>query len=562
MKIKTKLPLFTSITVLLSITFIAAFSIISFRNRTLQNIKNYEQEELAQIEENLKDMVDLSYDMIAQSYEKQSAKSIKETYGISLSESGDEGIKMLVTNILNITVENLRVLRYGVDGYIWINKIEPPYEVVMHATRPDLEGEGQTFIIPGTSTNVYEAFADICNEKGEGYLDYSFYKPGQNEMLPKKSFIKLFKPLGWVIGTGVYIDNVDKEVQKKTGELETQITNLVYLTIIIGIILVAIASIILYYLGSNITSAISQVSDQLLEMAKGHQVLKLEIERKDEIGEMSRSLDTLIDGVSSYAGFAVQIGKGNLDAQFNTLSEGDELGNSLLEMRKSLKDARREEEIRQAENKQRSWAAEGQAIIGEVMRNTGEDLKIISHRIISTLVRYLDANQGGIFILNDDNPSDIYIELMASFAYNRSRFHQKKIKLGDGIIGACFLEKESIFMTKIPDDYMQIRSGLGTANPSCLLVVPLKTENNVIGIIEVASFNILQKHEIEFIEKVSENISSSLFTSKANRKTEQLLNMFRKQAEEKAAQETKMRQNLEELEMLRKKLKEEQQYQN
>ena len=109
---------------------------------------------------------------------------------------------------------------------------------------------------------------------------------------------------------------------------------------------------------------------------------------------------------------------------------------------------------------------------------------------------------------------------------------------------------------------MQIRSGLGTANPSCLLVVPLKTENKVIGVIEVASFNMLEKHEIEFIEKVSENISSSLFTSKANRKTQQLLEMFRKQAEEKAAQEAEMRQNLEELEILRKKLKEEQQYQN
>ncbi len=562
MKIKTKLPLFTSITVLFSITFIAAFSIYSFRTRTLENIENYRKGEIAQIKENLKDMVDLSYDMIAQSYEKQSAKSIEETYGISLNESGNENIKMLAVNILNITVENIRVLRYGVDGYIWINKIDPPYEVVMHATRPDMEGKSWVFIIPGTNINVYEAFADICNESGEGFLEYSFPKPGQSEQLPKMSYIKLFKPLGWVIGTGVYIDNVEKEVQKKTGELENQITTLIYLTIIIGIILVAIASVILYYLGSNITSAISQVSDQLLEMAKGHRVMKLDIDRKDEIGEMSRSLDTLIDGVSSYTEFAIQIGKGNLDAQFSTLSEGDELGNSLLEMSHSLKNAQKEEEIRQAENKQRSWVNEGQALISEVMRTTGEDLKIISHRIISTLIRYLDANQGGIFILNDDDPDDIYIELMASFAYNRSRFHQKKIKLGDGIIGACFLEKESIFMTKLPEDYMQIRSGLGTANPSCLLVVPLKTENSVIGVIEVASFNMLQKHEIEFIEKVSENISSSLFTSKANRKTQQLLEMFRKQAEEKAAQETEMRQNLEELEILRKKLKEEQQYQN
>lgn len=558
MKIKTKLPLFTSITVLLSITFIAAFSIISFRNRTLESIENYRNEEMAKVRETLKDMVDLSYNMIEQSYEKQTAKSIEETYGIDTKESDNDQVKMLAINTLNITLENLRVLRYGKDGYIWINQIDPPYEVVMHATRPDLEGSGHVFIMEGTNINVYEAFADLCNESGEGYLEYSFYKPGQNERLPKLSYIRLFKPLGWVIGTGDYIDNIEKEVKKKTSELEAQINNLIYLTIFIGMILVAIASVILYYLGLNITQAIGQVSKQLLKMAKGHRVSKLEIERNDEIGEMSRSLDTLIDGVGSYTEFANQIGQGNLDAEFNTLSEGDELGNSLLEMRQGLKKAKIEEENRQIENKRRSWVAEGQALISEVMRGTGEDLKIISHRIISTLIRYLDANQGGIFILNDDNPKDLYIELMASFAYNRSRFHQKRINIGDGIIGACFLEKQSIYMTKLPQDYMEIRSGLGTANPSSLLVVPLKMEDKVIGVIEVATFNVLQEHEIEFIEKVSENISSSLFTSKANRKTEELLEMFRHQAEEKAAREEEIRQNLEELQFLREKFKEEQ----
>jgi methyl-accepting chemotaxis protein len=558
MKIKTKLPLYTSITVLLSITFIAAFSIISFRNRTLENIENYRNEEIRKVKATLKDMVDLSYNMIVQSYEKQTSKSIEDTYGISPEESGNEGVNMLLKNILKITLENLRVLRYGKDGYIWINELDPPYTVVMHATRPDMEGGSHVFIMEGTNVNVYEAFADICNESGEGYLEYSFYKPGQNERLPKLSYIKLFKPLGWVIGTGDYIDNIEKEVRKKTSELDAQITNLFYLTIIIGIILVAIASGILYYLGYNITKAIGQVSDQLLEMAKGHRVNKLEIERKDEIGEMSRSLDTLIDGVSSYTEFADQIGQGNLDAQFTALSDDDELGNSLLSMRQSLKKARLEEENRQLENKRRSWVAEGQTMISEVMRGTAEDLKIISHRIISALIRYLDANQGGIFILNDDNPKDLFIELMASFAYNRSRFHQKRIGLGEGVIGACFLEKQIIYMTKLPQDYMEIRSGLGTANPSSLLVVPLKMEQTVIGVIEIASFNVLQEHEIEFVEKVSESISSSLFTSKANRKTEQLLEMFRKQAEEKAAREEEIRKNLEELQFLREKLKEEQ----
>jgi len=96
---------------------------------------------------------------------------------------------------------------------------------------------------------------------------------------------------------------------------------------------------------------------------------------------------------------------------------------------------------------------------------------------------------------------------------------------------------------------------LGTASPNSLLVVPLKVEENVIGVIEIASFNVLQEHEIEFVEKVSENISSILFTSLTNKKTQELLEKFQKQAEEKAAQEEEIRQNIEELEMLRDRLK-------
>ena len=79
-------------------------------------------------------------------------------------------------------------------------------------------------------------------------------------------------------------------------------------------------------------------------------------------------------------------------------------------MRQSLIIAREEEKVRQEENKVRNWIAEGQGLISDVIKGTGDDLKIISHKIISTLIKYLNANQGGLFILNDDNPKDNHIE--------------------------------------------------------------------------------------------------------------------------------------------------------
>ncbi len=555
MKIKTKLPLYTSITVLLSVTFISTFSIISYRNRTITNIENYKKEEQKKLKTTLKDFVDLSYNMIAQSYEKQSSRIQEENPNFNSANNDYGQIKMLAMYSMQITLDNLRTLRYGKNGYIWINKLKPPYEVVMHASKPNMEGRSWVFIMEGTNTNVYEAFADICEESGHGYLNYSFPKPGQIESMPKLSYVRLFEPLGWVIGTGIYIDNIEKAIREKTEKLEKQTRNLIYLTILIGFILVAFASGLLFYMGKNITSAITSINNKLLMLAKGVKTQKLEIKRYDEIGEISKSLDILIDGLASYTKFANQIGEDNFDAEFIPLSKDDDLGNSLLAMRESLKLARKKEEIRQKENKQRSWITEGISLINDIFREKEDDLQVISHKIIRTIVRYLKANQGGIFLLNDDNENDNYIELMASFAFGRNRFHKKRIELKEGVLGACFYEKKSIFMTKLPKDYIEIRSGLGSANPNSLLVTPLITENRVIGVIEIASFNILQKHEIELVEKIAENISSSLFSAKINRKTQELLEKFRIQAVEKAAQEEEMKQNLAELKLLREKIK-------
>jgi len=152
-----------------------------------------------------------------------------------------------------------------------------------------------------------------------------------------------------------------------------------------------------------------------------------------------------------------------------------------------------------------------------------------------------------LLILNDEDENDKYLEVASTYAYDRLKYNEEKIPLGEGIAGEVALEGKSIYITDLPDDFANITSGLGEAKPKYLFVVPLKLEEEVFGIIELASFHEIEEYKRNFIEKVAENIASAMKNIKVNKKTKILLAQFQEQSEELRAQEEELKQNLEEL---------------
>lgn len=311
---------------------------------------------------------------------------------------------------------------------------------------------------------------------------------------------------------------------------------LIFASILIGIITIR-----------SLASPINKTKNILLEMSKGILPKDRLKEGNDEVGQMSKALNLLVQALRDVTDFTVAIGKGIFDKEFKPLSDEDTLGLSLLEMREELQKAKKEEETRQVENQQRNWESQGVALFSDILRKNSDNITNLSYDVISNIVQYTKSNQGGIFIVNDNDPDNLFLELTACYAYDRQKFLKKRIDVGEGIVGRCYQEKERIFLTDIPNDYIKITSGLGENNPTSLLLVPLAYNDNIFGIMEIASFNVYQDFEIEFVERIGESIAATISSVKANIQTSMLLEQSQQQAEEMSSQEEEMRQNMEEL---------------
>ncbi len=237
--------------------------------------------------------------------------------------------------------------------------------------------------------------------------------------------------------------------------------------------------------------------------------------------------------------FATEISQGNLEVGYNS-GDSDELGKSLQDMRENLVDAKNREETEKFINL-------GMTEIGEILRNNINELDVLCDQVIAKLVAYMKVNQGGLFVLNNADPNNQFLELKACRAFEKKKYLENKIPIGTGMIGVVFEEGETRFLKEVPNDYINIRSGMGGANPRSLLIVPLKSNESVVGVIELASFEIFSETEILFLEKVGESIASTIISAKINQKTTALLEESEIMTEQMRAQEEEMRQNMEEL---------------
>ncbi|RLD67392.1 MAG: hypothetical protein DRI95_04890 [Bacteroidetes bacterium] len=300
------------------------------------------------------------------------------------------------------------------------------------------------------------------------------------------------------------------------------------------------------YLNSQLKEKRKVISKSIAKIAKGGSVEIIKTERP-EYKEIFEDVNSISERHTLLAKYADRLVDDQLGMEQSDLLKNDIIGNALIHVDEKLLKAAELEKEGEKEASLRKWESEGLSKFVGILQQHTNDIQELSNTIVNNLVLYLNANQGALFFLNNENANDVYFEQMATYAYDKKRLVSKKIYPEEGLIGRVYSEKKTIYLSEIPEDYIKITSGLGELRPSYLLIVPLLLNMEVYGAIELASFTKLENYQIEFIEKIGENIASTINNVQINTRTRKLLEQSREQSEKLALHEKDMENSLAEL---------------
>jgi methyl-accepting chemotaxis protein len=335
---------------------------------------------------------------------------------------------------------------------------------------------------------------------------------------------------------------VSVPVSVLTAEANTQMFGMFMLSILCLAAFIVITVLLL----RRLTNPIRELTEMANSVAEGDLDIKAVKANSEEIENLNSAFTKVVESRKDITDVCTSIANGDFHKRAIARSDKDDLAMAVNQMIDNLKKAS-EDDIK------RNWISEGLAKFADLLRSQ-DDLEVIGDSLVSNIAKYVKINQAAIFIAQGIEKGDPHIKLLSCYAFNRKKYIDKRIELKEGLVGQCFVEKEKIVLKKVPEDYVAISSGLGDATPKFVLLTPLMVNDTIEGILEIASFRILEPFEIEFIEKISESIASTFRNAKINQNTRILLEDSKIQTEQLKAQEEEMRQNMEEMQATQEEL--------
>lgn len=242
-----------------------------------------------------------------------------------------------------------------------------------------------------------------------------------------------------------------------------------------------------------------------------------------DVNDIDHVIDHSIQNFKKANVFIANISAGNYTVEWETLNDDNRslnentLAGNLIRMRDHLYDSK-------LGNDRREWGTSGLTKLITLIQNQS-DIRKLGDSVIKFMVQYTQSNQASLFVVPVEYDHE-HLQLVSCYAWNKKRYLNMSINKHEGLVGQCWYERQPILLTQVPEDYIQISSGLGDALPRCVYISPIKMNNEVYGVLELASFSRFKDFEIDFINKACESIAACIFTVRTKEKTDILLSQY------------------------------------
>lgn len=367
LKLNSKIIIITVIPLILSILISIIINVSSMISQGDDRVEKYRQDLTNNIKSNLKSMTEIAVSVFENQYKK---------------ENSDESRA--------VALEMVKNMSYGKNGYFVIQSDNGIMQA--HRFAPHLEGKDINKLEDPNGVKITVEVLKITKENGEGFLPYSWPKPGFKEPQPKMSFLKSFKPWKSIIMTGVYIDDIEGKVALEKEKMDSEIRSMILRTVVTGLILIIIIAIITAIIVKN------TISKRIYEFVNVIKAVESDVDfskrsiisGKDEIAESQIAFNHLFDSlqgaISNVSEILNNIANGDFSKQIETENKGDievirsSTNQSVIMLRKLIHDIREvvmqvnsgTDEIARSSQTLASGTSEQAASVEEISSSLGE----------------------------------------------------------------------------------------------------------------------------------------------------------------------------------------------
>ncbi len=307
LKIKTKMAILLLLLVL-SGAGVAGMAILKMEEQKQTFLTTLEEETRTEFDQQIKGQVESAVSMLQSVYNAH-------LEGVYTKEEAEK-----------IGLDILRNMRYGTDGYFWGDKADGTCVVLLGN---DTEGTNRK----DAKDAAGFPFIQVIKEQamnGGGYTDFVFPKAGGTEALPKRGYSAYFAPFDLILGTGNYTDHIDTYIADANAIIEGDIQKSIFGLLLVVLVCVAVCCSLGAYIVLSITQPLGKLNRVTQSLAAGNLEESIDIDSKDEVGQLANSLDIFIERLKTYIQYIDEIsylleelGKGNLKLTFRNTYEGD-----------------------------------------------------------------------------------------------------------------------------------------------------------------------------------------------------------------------------------------------